>query len=69
MTRDKFERSNYHRSQRGLVRYMLKGLDLSAAELLKVEPNYEKAGMVMGKRIGVSQTISQAARSRYQSAH
>jgi hypothetical protein len=65
MTRDKYKRENYHQSIRHLLRYVLKGIDLKAAQLLGIEPNYEKAGNVMGKRCGASQNLGPAARKQH----
>jgi hypothetical protein len=63
MTRDKYNRTDYHKSIRGLVRYILKGTDLRAARLLGIEVDYEKAGFIDGKRCGTSQNIGPKARA------
>jgi len=62
MTRDKYSRTDYHESIRDLLRYMLKGSEHRAAQLLGIEPNYEKAGLVQGKRCGTSQNLGPKAR-------
>ena len=64
MTKDKHARENYHAATRDLLRYVLKGIDLQAGKLIGIEPNYEKAGNVTGKRCGASQNLGPAARSR-----
>lgn len=45
---------------KGITRYMLKGLEADAAELLGIQPVPQ--GVIHGKRIGTSQSIGAAAR-------
>lgn len=49
---------------KGVMRYILKGLEEDAALLLGIEPRYDKAGVVTGKRIGTSENIGRAARNK-----
>ncbi len=65
MTRDKFGRADYHAAIEGLLRYMLKGLELEAARLLRIEPQYDKAGTVIGKRCGFSESLGPTAQERH----
>jgi len=55
----------YDQMIRTLLRYILKGLDLQAAELLGISPDYEGAGAVTGKRCGTSQSIGPKARAEH----
>ena len=49
---------------KGVVRYILKGVESEAANLLKINPRPDKAGIVFGRRVGTSENIGQAARKR-----
>jgi len=49
---------------KGLVKYILKGLEHQAGELIGVRVNPYAAGMVVGKRIGFSQSLGPTARAR-----
>ena len=62
MTRDKHDRGNVHAASRDLVRYLLKGIDNKAGQLLNIDRDYEKAGVITGKRCGTSQSLSRKAR-------
>jgi hypothetical protein len=55
----------YDQMIRKLLQYILKGLDLQAAELLGITPDYESAGAVIGKRCGTSQSIGPKARAEH----
>jgi hypothetical protein len=63
MTKDTHDRSNYHKSIRDLLRYMLKGAEPQVAQLLGIEADYEKAGIIAGKRCGTSQNLGPKARA------
>ena len=69
MTADKYQRDDNHQSIRHLLRYILKGIDHQAAQLLGITPDYEKAGLVLGKRCGTSQNLGKKARSQNGQLH
>jgi len=65
MTKDTQKRENYHQSKRDLLRYILKGVNQEASEILGWRPR-EGAGFVSGKRCGTSQNIGPRARANHQ---
>jgi hypothetical protein len=55
---------NRWNSLKGVVRYILKGVESEWACLFGIEPRPDKAGIVFGKRVGTSQNIGRAARNK-----
>ena len=49
---------------KGVVCYILKGVESEAANLLGIDPRPDKAGIVFGKRCGTSENIGRAARKK-----
>ncbi len=60
--KDKFAPRSHHQSIRHLLRYILKGTEQSAADLLNINTEYTKAGVVIGRRCGTSENIGKKAR-------
>ena len=54
---------------KGVVRYILKGVESESANLLKINPRPDKAGIVFGRRIGTSQNIGRAGRNKNLTKH
>jgi len=49
---------------KGVTRYLLKAANDEAAEILSIRQEPQKAGIVVGKRVGTSQNIGRGARAK-----
>jgi len=55
---------NRWKKLKGVVRYILKGIESDSANEFGIKPKPEKAGIVFGKRCGTSENIGRKARNK-----